>query len=516
MTYWIFGAGLIGKKVYERLNEAVLAGFIDNDNSKIGKEYCGLPIYSLSYSLSIMSHNFIDNTIIIASTYVYEIKKQLDEIGITNYIAYDDIPYEYDSYKNESQQISVKVNEVFETLKKEKSITINDIGSILLAGYNTDDMNVGCRATSEALINNLSEQVKVKDVFYRYELLDLFEDIHSNMSINQFIGYSYYIQIEEITNIKNRISEVDAVVINGEGSFIFSKKIRKDMYVFCLLMFICIEVKKPFYLVNAMISPGNDNVMNVEQLEQAVEILKYAQKICLRDKYSVEIVKDYLNNIQFIPDALFGKYSYYEMLRERPNFSINLIKDKLGLLNNRYIVMSGNSEAAYHQIKAIVSYRTLLQELTKAFNEKNGYQIVIMECCPGDRMLINLAKELNIPIVPVEMSVNIIGLILQNAQCFISGRYHPSILASLGGTPCVYMGSNSHKTVSLQDTLGIELTEYPALPDEMDCKEIIKKVQLLIEQNNRETLKFKAKKNSEMALKLSKILFGEESYNDNK
>jgi polysaccharide pyruvyl transferase WcaK-like protein len=53
-------------------------------------------------------------------------------------------------------------------------------------------------------------------------------------------------------------------------------------------------------------------------------------------------------------------------------------------------------------------------------------------------------------------------LLLAHAACFISGRYHPSIMASLGGTPCIWMTSNSHKTLSVQYVLGEEEPrEYP-------------------------------------------------------
>ena len=41
------------------------------------------------------------------------------------------------------------------------------------------------------------------------------------------------------------------------------------------------------------------------------------------------------------------------------------------------------------------------------------------------------------------------GAVLAHARLFISGRYHPSIFASLGGTPCIFLESHAHKMSSL-------------------------------------------------------------------
>ena len=45
------------------------------------------------------------------------------------------------------------------------------------------------------------------------------------------------------------------------------------------------------------------------------------------------------------------------------------------------------------------------------------------------------------------------GAVLAHARLFISGRYHPSILASLGGTPCIFLATHAHKMGSLSRLL---------------------------------------------------------------
>jgi polysaccharide pyruvyl transferase WcaK-like protein len=61
---------------------------------------------------------------------------------------------------------------------------------------------------------------------------------------------------------------------------------------------------------------------------------------------------------------------------------------------------------------------------------------------------------------------------------FVTGRFHPAILASNGGTPCVFLGSNSHKTLSLQTMLEYEHPrEHPAFPSPADCDRVVQDVQ---------------------------------------
>ena len=74
----------------------------------------------------------------------------------------------------------------------------------------------------------------------------------------------------------------------------------------------------------------------------------------------------------------------------------------------------------------------------------------------------------------MEFPILAVAKILANARVFISGRYHPSILASLGGTPCLLMGSNSHKTISLQYLLEYDNPiEFSVLPDKDECNKIL-------------------------------------------
>jgi polysaccharide pyruvyl transferase WcaK-like protein len=82
-----------------------------------------------------------------------------------------------------------------------------------------------------------------------------------------------------------------------------------------------------------------------------------------------------------------------------------------------------------------------------------------------------VAEETDTPIIPGEVPILMGGAILANARLFVTGRYHPSIMAAAGGTPCVFLGADSHKTRSLQRMLGYDDPQvFSAIPypDEHD------------------------------------------------
>jgi polysaccharide pyruvyl transferase WcaK-like protein len=153
-------------------------------------------------------------------------------------------------------------------------------------------------------------------------------------------------------------------------------------------------------------------------------------------------------------------------------------------LTKPYILISGNSLVVNDIRKATESYTKLVNYLKANLN----VQIILLEVCKGDGFLHNVAKNTNTPCIPVEIPI-LYGLnILANAKLYLSGRFHPSIMASLGATPCVFQGSNSHKTESLQQMLGYKSCKtYSAFPTEEEFSSILNEITYKI--NNDELTK---------------------------
>jgi polysaccharide pyruvyl transferase WcaK-like protein len=72
---------------------------------------------------------------------------------------------------------------------------------------------------------------------------------------------------------------------------------------------------------------------------------------------------------------------------------------------------------------------------------------------------------------------------LAHARLFISGRYHPSILASLGGTPCIFLESHAHKMGSLARVLEYDASQqFNAFPDDSEIAEIVSSARKCLDQ----------------------------------
>jgi polysaccharide pyruvyl transferase WcaK-like protein len=121
-----------------------------------------------------------------------------------------------------------------------------------------------------------------------------------------------------------------------------------------------------------------------------------------------------------------------------------------------------------------------------------GINIIIVQGCIGDNFLHEVSTRTITPIVPVETPILLAATVLANSKLFVSGRYHPSIMASLGGTPCIFLGSNSHKNTALQEILEYEsVEEFSAYPSSDECIKILEKAKVILEEGEEKRTKIK-------------------------
>ena len=90
MKIVIFGIGERGKRIYSRLHKEEVVAFIDNNSSKVGMEYDGKKVISLKE----YQERYLEYFILISVIYPEQIKRQLQENGITRYFCLIDCPTE--------------------------------------------------------------------------------------------------------------------------------------------------------------------------------------------------------------------------------------------------------------------------------------------------------------------------------------------------------------------------------------------------------------------------------------
>lgn len=510
----IFGAGYFGRQALLYYGQSHVAYFVDNNLAKKGDLVEGITVLSYNEYIEIESKY----ETIIACSVPGTIAEQLNASGIHEYTVYP-IKFEHRDVDRTKLNDIYNVNDfnieyLLNHIERPKGV----IKKIFFIGDNTDNANWGCRATSQALYDIINKTAKVTDILRRNEILSCFSDTCFCDDVLEYYGRVRQ-KDKQWSELRKRVEKVDGVVLNGEGSFIFRTPPRYDLHIYLCILMLCIELKKPFYVLNTMFTDGNGFERNVKLLNDTIRILQHSNLVTARDPASLAYLKqadkEELISLKYVPDALF---SWYDIFQEYFEEFENLLKyqkycrafdseDELGKqqmdFTKDYVLLSGNSYVAAFPEQGIEMFSRLAMELRKTLNEMD-INLYLTECCVGDRFLRQVSVDIGIPIIKVENNIYFEATILQRARCFVSGRYHPSILAFLGGTACVLMGSNSHKTESLQKVLQLkEMRIFEAIPSNEEIQNIVNRtIEVLSTDQSREIIKKVCKENSENAQKL--------------
>lgn len=255
---------------------------------------------------------------------------------------------------------------------------------------------------------------------------------------------------------------------------------RLDSLFYNFLLYRGLSLGKKIFVGNAMFSSCPASGENIAVKNTTVKLLDNANLVCTRDPFSLQYIRGsgFAGNGFFLPDALFSwsldqslsDCDFPRSIREIEPFPHEQFDPALWFdLDKPYVCVSGSSRAAWDQINAFHAYVNLVKAI-----KKSGLRVLLVPTCAGDRFLNNVSKETGTSLLPVTTSIRAATRVLMRSMAFVSGRFHPSILASLGGVPLILMGSNSHKTSSLQLVLGNDdPIEYNHTPSENDILKIL-------------------------------------------
>lgn len=277
----------------------------------------------------------------------------------------------------------------------------------------------------------------------------------------------------------------EAVVVNGEGDLIFTSPARSRLLYTLTVCEMALRRGKPLHYLNAMASECPTTGLNGETLALATDVMRRATAFTVRDPVSLAFVTDNMPGVEaaMFPDAVFSwsrllapadQPIAYDRSVLAPYFERG---DHLPAVFDRpYVLVGGGSRAARDWPAATESYVHLVKALGVI-----GLPVVLAPCCSGDLFLREVSARTGAPMIPVELPALAAGAVLANARVFVSGRWHPSILATLGGTPCVFMGSNSHKTLTIQSMLeNPDPVEFSPCPSVAECGQIAARAEALV------------------------------------
>lgn len=291
-----------------------------------------------------------------------------------------------------------------------------------------------------------------------------------------------------LAQIYDQAVEADLLVLDGDGDIIFSTPPRRSTLFLLAMIELGIRLKKPVFLVNSMISDCPITGRNNTTLSEAKRLLAQCRAVALRDPESLEYVQKEMaeTNATLIPDSLFSWFSLYDNDSSYPPLNGDFLLphpekyEYWGKLDfsQPYICIGGGALASSQPDRSVQCYGRLVDAIRQL-----GYRVYLTENDSPDSFLQRVAKEKNVGIVPADAPILLCGAVLAHARLFISGRYHPSIFASLGGTPCIFLGSHAHKMGSISRLLDYDIRrEFHAFPDESEIAEIVSTARKYLDQ----------------------------------
>lgn len=332
------------------------------------------------------------------------------------------------------------------------------------------------------------------------------------VSINNLLAHKH--RYPALARIYDQAAEADLLVLDGDGDIIFSSPPRRQTLFLLAMIELGVRLKKPVFLVNSMISDCPLTGRNKATLAAAKRLLVKCRAVVLRDPESLEYVQREMPeaNFSLIPDSLFAWFSLYanNAWNLPPNGDFMLPhpeKDEYwGKLDfsQPYICIGGGALSATQIDRSVQCYARLVDAISGL-----GYRVYLTENDLPDSFLQRVAREKGVGIIPVDAPILMCGAVLAHARLFISGRYHPSILASLGGTPCIFLASHAHKMLSLSRVLEYDdHLQFSAFPDTPEIAGIVSTARDYLDRGEpmRARIREVAKLRSDQALQLPAFL----------
>lgn len=322
---------------------------------------------------------------------------------------------------------------------------------------------------------------------------------------------------EYIRGLCEAVRRHDTIVVDGDGDMIFKENPRRNLLADLALIELGRHFGKEVYYVNSIFADCPVTGRNEALATRCLSTLEKCDGVAFRDPRSRELYLELggREDARWIPDSLFHWYNDLKDSRHHlpgnGDFVIPYTQEDdrhFGRLDfdAPYICVTGGSRAAFTQQKAFEGFCTLVSRL-----QDLEHPVYLVPTCGGDRFLHNVAEETDTPLVPGEVPILMGGAILANARLFITGRYHPSIMAAAGGTPCVYLGADSHKTRSLQRMLGDEDPRvFSAIPSPNEHDDILARARELLREGQpvRDRIQQSARARAEETEELATLING--------
>jgi hypothetical protein len=280
---------------------------------------------------------------------------------------------------------------------------------------------------------------------------------------------------ELLAEVQRRFEGSGCVVVNGGDTLMLDYPPRRELLFQLFAVELAASLGKPVYYMNGMTGEGLSSGNDPEMLEILIQTLSKCRTVTMRDPQSMDQLAGLgLGNIQWYPDALFSWRTRYAslldsgLLPETPDLlqdwpESDEIYRTRGRWPSDYLCLSaaavpGARSSGPERRRAAARAVSFYAKLIAGLKDRTGMPVIVVDPY-GDELLKPLCEQMDVPFVPSTANLFAGTGLLAGARAFVGGRYHPAVLASLGGTPCTFLQCATRSADRLLNVLDHDVKE---------------------------------------------------------
>lgn len=339
---------------------------------------------------------------------------------------------------------------------------------VLLVNDTRTQNNIGCRATTDGVIaaveaagRKVGHSITLTELAFVAELV--LPAARDDIAIDRVAAD--LAALPEFADYRALIARSDAVVINGEGSF-YDRQ-AKGLVTYALAALAKEQFGKTVAIVNHS-AVLDDPVMRAF----ADRAYAAASVVAFREPLSFAELPGALASPGMVvaADVAFGLALAPAIERTAaapaPIFPYTLLENRFPL----DCVVLGGSSALFRPDRPTFDGYGALRDLALALIDR-GFPVGCYAADRADeRMLSALSVELGLPFASASLPLDAVMALMRSALCYVSGRWHGSIIAASVGTPPILGEANFFKTRALHEMLALPwpMFSYHRLDAEID------------------------------------------------
>jgi len=275
------------------------------------------------------------------------------------------------------------------------------------------------------------------------------------------------------------IEDIDVAIVHGDGDISGSFLVPRT------LLFLSYVIKKHFGKPVLMVDHSAD--LDTPELRRvAEEVYPLYDDVVFRDRLSLERCRNLCDG-RFAADTAFwfkpAPRETWTRIAERDTY-FDIWPDTAAFdPREPYLCLGGSS--IFHDRKdwdsVLKGYGLLIRHLQ---SEYTGQILLTVSDALDQTIFRTLANRHGLPLIGVTTPIQQAADILGNADAYIGGRWHASILALRGGTPLVALSSQTFKMRALTDMTGSSTASFDALDLGRDMRAIGQQLALWLQQGS--------------------------------